>query len=223
LGAEVSEHKTPIPAAPTPAAPDIERLKIAVDIWKYVVSVQMHFNDIGMKIRTLYFTLLAAAVGAIGFVQGKHVEIPYLDLRLSLAMIVLVAIMAVSALFYFLDRHWYHRLLQGSVKAAADIEKQYAIELPEIQLGAKISAASPVKFAHPIWRWMFFFVTEDNFRKHHRLHSDAKIEVLYKSVIYGSGAIAVLFALVRGIEIHQHPLLYWEGVGFNAIIHQLFS
>lgn len=196
--------------------PDYERLKIAVDVWKYVVSVQMHFNDIGMKIRYLYFTILAAAIGAIGYVQGKHVEIPYLDLRLSLAMMVLVAIMAITALFYFIDRHWYHRLLQGSVKAAAEIEKKYAVELPEIQLGAKISAASPVSFPSPIWRWVFFFVKEDNFRKHFRIHSDAKIEILYKSVIYGCGLIAFFFALVRGIEFQHHPPLYWAVYGASA-------
>ena len=54
---------------------DDKRLAITVDIWKYIVSVQMHFNDMEMRIRNLYFTILAAALGLLGVVQGKRVEI----------------------------------------------------------------------------------------------------------------------------------------------------
>ena|ERR1051326_3599550 len=52
---------------------DEKRLAITVDVWKYIVSVQMHFNDIEMRIRNLYFTILAAAIGLFGVVQGKEV------------------------------------------------------------------------------------------------------------------------------------------------------
>jgi hypothetical protein len=124
-------------------------------------------------------------------------------------MIILLALAPISWLFYFMDRHWYHRLLQGSVKQAGAIEKEYAAFLPEIQLGAKISAASPVEWPSWIWKYVFFFVREENFRKHSRIHSDAKIEILYKSVIYGAGSVAIAFALVRGVEFHQQPPLYW--------------
>ena len=51
---------------------DDKRLAITVDIWKYIVSVQMHFNDMEMRIRNLYFTILAAALGFLGVVQGKR-------------------------------------------------------------------------------------------------------------------------------------------------------
>ena len=135
---------------------DSERLKIVVDVWKHIVSVQMHFNDIEMKIRNLYFTILAAAIGAVGFVQGKQIEIPDLNVKISLAMLVLFAVVPISALFYLIDRHWYHRLLKASVEQAGEIEKKYAVELPEIQLGSKISVASPVKFSNPLWKWVFF-------------------------------------------------------------------
>lgn len=196
------------PPDPPPAA-DNERLQIAVDVWKYVVSVQMHFNDIEMKIRSLYFTILAAAVGALGVVQGKHVDIEYLSVRLSLAMLVLLAVIPVSALFYFIDRHWYHRLLQASVIQGGSIEMMYEKALPEIQLGTAISAASPLTFPGRAWRWAFFFVKEKNFKEHGRLHSDAKIEILYKSVMYGAGAICLGYALLKGILIADHPPMFW--------------
>ncbi len=140
----------------SPPSPDHERLKIAVETWKYVVSVQMHFNDMEMKIRNLYFTILAAAIGAIGVVQGKVVEIPYFGPVSTASVLVLFTVIPVSALFYFIDRHWYHRLLQASVVQGGNIEALYATELPEIQLGTAISAASPLIFPG-CWRWLFFF------------------------------------------------------------------
>lgn len=195
-------------------AKDYERLKLAVDAWKYVVSVQMHFNDMGMKVRNLFYTILAAAIGAVGFVQGRLVSIPYLGLELSLAMLVVFAVAPIAALFYFIDRHWYHRLLQASVKQGAAIEALYKSELPEIQLGQKISEASPLVLSKR-WRYIFFFVKEKNFREHLRLHSDAKIEILYKSVMWGVLFVGSFHALFKGVQFNRHPLIFWlvEGGG----------
>ena len=44
---------------------------MVIDIWKHTVSVQMHFNEMEMKTRNLYFTFLAASIGLIGVVKGK--------------------------------------------------------------------------------------------------------------------------------------------------------
>ena len=112
-----------------------DRLAIAVDVWKYVVSVQMHFNEMEMKVRNLYFTVLAASLGLIGVVQGKQLSIISNELYVPIFLFVFIAIIPISTLFYFIDRHWYHRLLQGSVNQAIEIEKRYSIDLPEIQLG----------------------------------------------------------------------------------------
>jgi hypothetical protein len=190
-----------------PAAPNYERLKIAVDVWKHGISVQMHFNDIEMRIRNLYFTILAASLGLIGVVVGKHIQIPFFKMEISISVVVMVAVIPVSMLFYFMDRHWYHRLLQGAVAQCAEIERSYAAQLPEIQLGSKISQQSPVEFPGWWWKWIFFFVRDPRFRQNSRLHSDQKIEVLYKSVIWGAAAIAGVYCLIGGIQIKQCALL----------------
>lgn len=195
---------------PNPPAPvDAARLAIAVDVWKNVVSVQMHFNDMEMKVRNLYFTILAAAVGAVGVVQGKWVPIPYLELNLSLAMLVLCAVIPVSWLFYFIDRHWYHRFLLAAVLQGGAIEDMYKDALPKLQLGRKISTSSPVKFKHPIWKWLFFFIRDKRFRQDSNIHSDQKIELLYKSVYWGVGCFVIIYALIRGVDFRGHPLLFW--------------
>jgi hypothetical protein len=182
------------------------RLARAIDVWKYVVSVQMHFNDMGMKIRTLYFTIIAAATGLIGVVQGKHIGIESLGIRIHVALVVILALVPISMLFYFLDRHWYHRLLQGAVAQCIEIENRYAGELPEIQLGQQISKASPVRF-NGIWRYVFFFVRDRRFVEDSMLHSDQKIEVLYKTVIWVALIGSIAYAVISGIEFKERALL----------------
>ena len=65
-------------------------------------------------------------------------------MEVSIAVVVIVAIIPISMLFYFMDRHWYHRLLLGAVMHCAEIERSYVKQLPEIQLGTIISKLSPV-------------------------------------------------------------------------------
>jgi hypothetical protein len=187
---------------------DIEekRLAITVDVWKYIVSVQMHFNDMEMRIRNLYFTILAASFGLLGVVQGKEIDITN-KVRISIMLFVVLALIPISMLFYFMDRHWYHRLLQGAVAQGIEIESKFSDKLPEIQLGSQISRMSPVKFKHPIWKVIFFFVRDKSFRRESLLHSDQKIEVLYKSAIWVSVAVIVIYALIGGVRIEKCALL----------------
>jgi hypothetical protein len=182
------------------------RLARAIDVWKYVVSVQMHFNDMGMKIRTLYFTIIAAAMGLIGVVQGKHIDVESVGIEIHVALVVILALIPISMLFYFLDRHWYHRLLQGAVAQCIEIENKYAAELPEIQLGQQISKASPVHFGG-VWKYLLFFVKDGRFVTKSMLHSDQKIEVLYKTVIWTAALGSIVYAIVSGIEFRQRALL----------------
>jgi len=189
--------------------PDYERLKLVVDVWKHTVSVQMHFNDMEMKVRNLYFTILAASIGLIGAVQGKRIEIPDFDLKVSLSIVVIAAVVPISALFYFIDRHWYHRLLKGAVNQCMEIEKKYEQELPEIQLGSKISAESRVHFPCWIYKVMFLFVRDKRFRQDSWLHSDHKIEVLYKPVMLAAVFIVVIYGGFVSIRVHDVPVIHY--------------
>lgn len=186
---------------------DKERLKLVVDIWKHAVGVQMHFNDMGMKIRTLYFTVLAAAMGLVGVVQEKLIEVQAPRITVDMALFVMVAVIPISMLFYFLDKHWYHRLLLGAVNHCIFIETKYKDVLPEIALGAAISKESPVVF-NGAWRGFFWFLKEPRFRDKalSRIHSDAKIEVLYKSVIWTLVPFLVVYAFFGGVKFDGKSL-----------------
>ena len=43
---------------------DNERRKEIIEIWKTVVEVQKHFNDIAMRIRSLFITMVLATAAA---------------------------------------------------------------------------------------------------------------------------------------------------------------
>jgi len=183
---------TPKPTAP-PAA---ERAALALEAWKKVVQTQEHFNEICMKVRTLYATVLAAILSLYGVIlreplnQSLHIS----GLSVDPFMAVCAAIFSVTTLFYFVDKEWYHRLLLGAVDQGIEIEKRWGDLLPEIQLGSKISNRSPVDLSsRPFIAWILkIFVRDKRLRKGGKLHSDAKIEVFYKPI---QGLSLFIFAI----------------------------
>jgi len=169
---------------------DAEKRKAVIDVWKKAVDVQMHFNDIEMKIRGLFVTIVLGLATAQGFLLDKGLSLSVWSLKVQYATFMpLVGVLA-ACLFYFMDRYWYHRLLLGAVKQGADIEQRYAKELPELALTARIGEASPVdttkwKRAGRLGRRIAkFLVSDDRYPKEEKLHSDGKIELFYKSVGY---------------------------------------
>ncbi|WP_157626503.1 hypothetical protein [Rhizobium leguminosarum] len=197
--------KKPIDLPGAAIVPPVEARDI-IDIWKYVVSVQMHFNDMEMKVRNLFFTIIAAMLGLIGVSQGKSVLITLAEEKyvVSSLILIFISMIPITLLFYFIDRFWYHRLLVGAVKKCIEIESAHKTLLPEISLGEAISRESPVGF--PMWtRWLFFFVREKRFRQSGQLHSDGKIELLYKSVITVAVLLALTFGWFGGVTPQPRP------------------
>jgi hypothetical protein len=110
-------------------------------------------------------------------------------------------------LFYFIDRYWYHRLLVGSVKHAIAIEKKYSDRLPELSLSDAIGRESPVK---PSWITQLIaplVVTDVKYKETGMLHSDAKIEIFYKSIALLLIVIQVLLLVLGGISIGYEAVL----------------
>ncbi|AXT27462.1 hypothetical protein D1823_13285 [Ruegeria sp. AD91A] len=114
-----------------------------LEIWKTVVSVQMHFNDLELRIRNFAILSLGATLTVAGYslrvgnnvvLMGK--DVPFASIALTIGTIVWLC-------FWFMDRHWYHRLLLGSVYHGIDIETRYAKMRPSLSLSASIKKQSP--------------------------------------------------------------------------------
>jgi|SRR5580704_3974711 hypothetical protein len=156
-----------------------------IDIWKKIVDVQQHFNDIEMRIRAIAIPTLAAMLGAAGFAHKEHVNISLFGASFSGAAAIALLTFVVWSVFYFLDRHWYHRLLYGAVNANIAIEKAIQTVIPELDLGGHISRESPI-------------VIKRNGREILRLRSTHKMDLVYGVVAALILGIALVFALSGG-------------------------
>lgn len=192
---------------------DAKKRQIVVDIWKKVVDVQMHFNEIEMKIRGLFVTIVLALAAAQGFLLDKGLSFSFGHLNVLYATFMPLLGIVAACLFYFMDRYWYHRLLMGAVKQGAYIEKKYARYLPELALTEKIGEESPVETKN--WtngagrlgkRIADLLVTDAKYHENGKLHSNAKIELFYKSVGYLFLILFIITALFVGVRIGDNSL-----------------
>src|SRR5947207_128781 len=86
--------------------------KVIIEAWKQTVAVQMHFNDLALRIRSFALTIVAAILAASGLGQG------------CANALVLAAPLVIWPAFYLMDRFWYHPLLVGAVFHGMAIEAQ---------------------------------------------------------------------------------------------------
>jgi hypothetical protein len=186
--------------AKTPVLSD-ERAKQIIEVWKAVVGVQQHFNDIGMRIRSMFVTILLALFASIGFLLDKGLTLELGNVRIQFATLIPLFGVFGSALFYFIDRYWFHRLLVGSVNHAITIENAYKAELPELSLSSAIGKESPYAPRGIVWLAAKLLVSHGKFAKDGKLHSDGKIELFYKSVMVALVCTSIAIAILGGIRL----------------------
>lgn len=170
--------------------------------------MQKHFNEISLKIRGVFITAIIALSAAIGFLGEKELVFEFNPVQIQYAALVPLLGAVATALFYFIDRYWYHRLLGGSVAQGLQIERKYQLALPEISLTDAIGSSSPIKlkrWSTRLLAWMI--VTDENYRKTGKLHSTAKIELFYKPIIYLFLILFVAMLIGGGISIDDESPL----------------
>lgn len=125
------------PVAPPPLAAG------QIEIWKKIVDVQQHFNDLELRIRNFALVVTGAFLGLGGYAIKDGGIINAFGFKVSIAaLVVLSAILPLFA-FYFMDRLWYHRLLDGAVTAGIEAESALKDLGYKVDLGSKISERSP--------------------------------------------------------------------------------
>ncbi len=116
-----------------------------IEIWKKIVDVQQHFNDLELRLRNFALIVTGALLGLGGYAIKDGGTIDAFSLEVSVAgLVVFCAIIPLFA-FYFMDRLWYHRLLDGAVKAGIEAEVALQAHGYRVSLGSMISTQSPFK------------------------------------------------------------------------------
>jgi len=114
-----------------------------VEVWKKVVDVQQHFNDLELRIRNFALIVTGAFIGLGGYAIKDGGTVTLFGLHMSVAGLVVFCSLLPLVAFYLMDRLWYHRLLEGAVAAATPVEARLRDMGLTIELGTKISEASP--------------------------------------------------------------------------------
>lgn len=172
-----------------------------VEVWKKNVDVQMHFNEIEMKVRNFLVTVLLATIGASGYILHQDVVLARIgSLSVSPLFCVFLGSWLAMYILYVVDRHWYHRLLRGAVDAARLIEDKYAAAIPGLGLGQAISRASPLNISQSKFISLLVQLKIVTEVRDGGITSDGKIQLLYRLPM-ALMLIAALGSLVGGVYV----------------------
>jgi hypothetical protein len=120
--------------------------QLAVDVWKKVVDVQMHFNDLCLRLRSVAITVLGTLLGAAAAAFKFGGTIKIINHEEPTAVIFFIISLIVWMAFFWIDRYWYHELLKGAVHHGQKIEERFKAEMPEISLALEIRDQSHQSF-----------------------------------------------------------------------------
>lgn len=112
--------------------------------WEKIIDVQMHFNEIALKIRNLALTTFTFILLGIGFLFTNNLSGQIDIWGFELNLIALFSVSGALLLwgFSFMDKKWYHQFLKGAVSQGLKIEEKWRNIIPEIGLTNNISEKS---------------------------------------------------------------------------------
>lgn len=114
------------------------------EVWKVTIEVQKHFNDLGMRVRSIAITVLGAFLAAAGYALKERQAVYFGETSVSLSGLILISALICWAAFYVMDRLWYHRLLKAAVKHGEKVEEALLSTVPLIGLTRTIHTESPL-------------------------------------------------------------------------------
>lgn len=169
-----------------------DNLDSQIKIWEKTIDVQMHFNELQMKIRNFSVILISAFVGAAGIALKDRLVIDYVFWGLHFQGNLSAVFFGVAAIawlaFYFMDQYWYYPLLIGAVKHGVAMENALADRVPLVGLTKRIGDESPKKFLAMT------------------LHSKEKSAVFYISIFALLLILAIGSSWVPGTKVEKESI-----------------
>lgn len=159
-----------------------------IEIWKKIVDVQQHFNDLELRIRNFALIVTGAFLGLGGYAIKDGGIIKAFGIEVSIAGLVVFSAIVPLFAFYFMDRLWYHRLLDGSVQAG--IEAEAALK----DLGYKVNLGSKISECSPFTLWL---------TRKTRIRSKTKMDIFYLMLV----AALLIVAACLSFGVRPQPVL----------------
>lgn len=101
----------------------IENKPAILKVWEESISVQMHFNEMIMKNRITFASILFAAFGAALAVQKLYPTSTNVGSHISSLILIIAGIGIIS--YGWVDIAYYYNLLVGAVKFTEQIDRKY--------------------------------------------------------------------------------------------------
>ncbi len=127
----------------------MDAVEANIEIWKKTVDVQQHFNDLELRIRNFALIVTGAFLGLGGYAMKDGGFADFGGYQISSAALIIGASLLPLCAFYLMDRLWYHRLLDGAVKAGIDAEGEL------LKFGIKVKLGTHIKNVSPFKLWIF--------------------------------------------------------------------
>lgn len=195
---------------------------LIVDIWKKVIDVQQHFNDIELKIRQYCLTSFTLILTGIGYIEiakfnATSNKLPFLiklfniDIPIEL-MLIIVGILIIN-IFKNMEVNWYHVFLKSAVKQGEDIENRWSDSYPELFLTNSISQGSQkhVEYTNFSFKIIDRIISETNdilikfgIKKKHS-NSDKNVKKFYNRLYF----IYSLIFLILFINNNYKLIVCW--------------
>lgn len=173
-----------------------------IEIWKKIIDVQQHFNDLELRIRNFALIVTGAFLGLGGYAIKDGGTIIVYGWVVSISGIVVLSAIVPLLAFYFMDRLWYHRLLDGSVQAGIEAETALKALGYKVDLGSQISAKSPFAL------WLVGTP----------IHSRTKMDIFYSMLILALFIVGSSLALnVRSQSMSLQPLVVPAAAGEDGV------
>jgi hypothetical protein len=140
---------------------EIQKAKLLLEEWKTTVDVQMHFNDMLMRLRTTGISIVLAFFGAASislqysqlYLQSTYFSFHAAVLIISSGLVLLVSV-------FVLDYFYYYKMLLGSVERGYQIDKLFSekplSELTMMGMSTEISRAIGKPHASKYYVWAFY-------------------------------------------------------------------
>lgn len=125
---------------------ELKDKELNVEIWKQIIEVQMHFNELKAKNRRMFVSILTALLAVIGYIlMSKNISDSYFlifNFKLYSYSIAIFISVIFSFCFYILD-HSTHTLLKGSVECGKKFETTHFNEKLTSNIIEEVSHKEP--------------------------------------------------------------------------------
>lgn len=102
---------------------DEKKMDLMMEQWKTAISVQTHFNDLLMRIRTFGLTAVVVILGTAAGIWKLKLAEGKIDLYILIGLFVLGEILLIS--LFVVDVFYYYRLLCAAVDHVLKIDKEF--------------------------------------------------------------------------------------------------